>query len=161
MTMTGRLLLVLWCVGAVSCDSRTPLPPPQPPNASTMQEINEFARTIAPIGTAVKSLELADELFASRSFRDLYEHPQAHQAAATALLARQEESSHHKKIVGYAMQRLPPEQFVLFVSALADSVERGDAEMDALETTAFAPLNWGRQTLLRYHREPSVQLLLG
>lgn len=160
MTKSGSLLIVVLCAGAACCDSRAPLPPPQPQKASTMQEIDEFARTIAQIGTEVKSLELADELFASRSFRHLYEHPQDYQAAATALIALREESTHHKKIAGYAMQRLPPEQFVLFVSALADNVERDNLGMDVLETVAFAPLNWGRQSLLRYYREPPVRAFL-
>lgn len=144
----------------VACDSQAPLPPYHSPNPSTMQQINEFANIIEKIGNDVRQLDVPDELFAPDSFRAIYENPDFYLASATALVGRKNLSSHHKKIIGYAMQKLPPEQFVMFVSLIVDSVEQGITSIDVLESTAFAPLNWGRQSLINYYQQPTVQELL-
>jgi len=159
MNIPGILISVLSATVS-ACNPQTPSPPYQPPKPSTMQEINQFAGTIEQIGSRVKRLDLADELFAETSFRDIYENPQAYLASASAIIARHGVSAHHKKIIGYAMQQLPPEQFVMFVTAMTESVEQGTTDMETLETTVFTPLNWGRQSLIGHYQQPIVQALL-
>lgn len=158
MNPAWKLLPLCACLAA--CDAAPPLPPYQPPSPATMQEIHDFASAISAIGREVKQLGVPDELFASKPFNQLYTHPEGHLAAAMALMGGADASAHDKKIAGYAMQRLPPEQFVAFIAAAIDSVERGQTGMDVLERTAFAPLNFGRQTLIMYYQHPTVRALL-
>ncbi len=157
---TLHLLMILFCVSLASCDFQASLPPFHPPKPSTMQEMNEFTKPIKQIGNEVKRLDVPDELFAPQSFRDIYENPQAYFALASALIGHKDLSAHEKKIIGYAMQNLPAEQFVMFVSLTADSVDQGLTGMDVLVSTSFAPLNWGRQSLIMHSQQAPVQALL-
>lgn len=154
------MCVIMWCASVAGCDAPTRLPPYTLPQTITMQETNEFAKTVEQVGKDVKRLGVPDELFASKGFVSIYESPQASIAAAVAAIHGSDLNAHHKKIIGYAMQRLPPEQFVAFISSMADSVERGVTDMDVLETTAFPPLNWGRQSLVRYYQAPPVRAFL-
>ena len=152
--------MIFLCASLVACNSQAPLPRYHPPKPSTMQQINEFANLIEKIGSDVRQLDVPDELFAPESFRSIYEKPELYLASAITLIGRKDLSSHHKKIIGYAMQKLPPEQFVVFVSLLVDSVEQGITSIDVLESTAFTALNWGRQSLINYYQSPTVHELL-
>lgn len=159
--MTAPLILIaILSANLSACNVQTSLPPYQPPKSSTMQEIIDFAKRIEQIGTQVKQLDLPEELFAPEAFRAIYENPQPYLASAMALIARKDLSTHHKNIIGYSMQKLPPEQFVAFVSSMADSVEQGNTDISVLETTAFAPLNWGRQSLIMHYQQAPVPTLL-
>jgi hypothetical protein len=125
-----------------------------------MQDTNTFERTIVQIGSHIKSLGVPDELFTDDSFRAIYEHPQEFFDVAIELIGRRNLTTHQKRVMGYAMQRLPAEQFVQYIAAAADSVEAGTSDVAVLESTAFAPLNWGRQSLIMRYDQPQVQLLL-
>ncbi len=127
---------------------------------NTMQETENFHRSITTIANDVKSLGVPDELFASRAFVVIYETPQTYLSSAIKLTGSVDVSTHEKLIIGYAMQRLPREQFVAYVSAIANSVERGTTDIKVLESTAFAPLNWGRQSLIMNYQDPQVVALL-
>jgi len=154
------ILALIWYASIAGCDAPTRLPPYTLPQTITMQETNEFAKTVERIGKDVKRLSVPDELFASKDFVSIYERPQASIAAAVAAIRGSDLNAHHKKIIGYAMQRLPPEQFLAFISSMADSVERGVTDMEVLETTAFPPLNWGRQSLVRHYQAAPVGAFL-
>lgn len=158
--MTRRLAIV-GTVSLAACGFRPALEATQAERQNTtMQETERFSRTISQIAGQVKSLDVPDELFASKEFIAIYESPQAHLPQATLLVARRDVSAHEKLIIGYAMQRLPAEQFAGFLSSLADSVEQGLTEIRVLEKVAFAPLNFGYQPLLVHYSQRQVQAVL-
>lgn len=126
-----------------------------------MQETNDFATTLRAISREIKELGVPDELFSSKPFNQIYTSPQSHLAEAMAVMSKEDINAHDKIIAGYAMQRLPPEQFIAFISSLADTVEHGQTNMEVLESAAFAPLNFGHQPLILYYQHPTVRALLG
>lgn len=154
------IFIVILGVLIMGCDATTSLPSYQLQNPATMQEIKQFANTIEQIGNEVDRLDQPDDLFELKMFQIIYENPSVYLASAIALIEREDVKPYHKKIIGYSMQRLPPEQFVGFVSLIVKTVEQGKTSLDILETTAFTLLNWGRQTLIMYYQDPSVQALL-
>jgi len=125
-----------------------------------MQETDLFANTIAKVGLEVKQLEVPDELFASDAFVAIYERPSAYLAPAFTLIERNDTDAHPKKIIAYAMQKLPPEQFVEFITAVVASLEQGKTSVEVLETAAFPAFNWGNQTLVIHYQDPAVRALL-
>lgn len=127
---------------------------------NTMQDVERFSRTMKQIANQVKSLGVPDELFASELFIRVYESPQTWLSSASQLTGRQDLTTHEKLIMGYAMQRLPWEQYVTFLSAMVDSVEAGITDIAVLENTAFAPFNFGTQTLIMKYQQPRVRGLL-
>lgn len=124
-----------------------------------MQETAPFAQTIHRIALEVKSLAVPDELFSSRAFVEIYEKPLPSFPAAAALMGARDATPHEKKIAGFAMQRLPPEEFVSFLEATLQAVEAGATTVDVLESAAFAPLNFGRQSLVMKYDSSRVQAL--
>ncbi|MET0383419.1 MAG: hypothetical protein ABW032_08355 [Burkholderiaceae bacterium] len=169
MTVFGSAAPLLFAGLLVACGPLGAAPPPVPPQKvdpmqdathDATREADDFARAIAEIGAKAKSLDVPDELFALPAFDAIYENPSPHAASARAMMARRDVGLHRKRIVALAMQRLPVEAFVALVAATADSVEQGASDVAALETVAFAPLNWGRQSLLMHYDEPPVQALL-
>jgi hypothetical protein len=125
-----------------------------------MKETDKFAGIIAQIGNEVKSLGVPDELFVPKAFKTIYEAPQPYFVPATEMMTRREVTTHHKQIVGYAMQRLSLEEFVRFISVTADSVDQGITDVKVLEAATFSPLNWGKQSLIMHYEQPQVHALL-
>lgn len=157
---TRAAMLALLLTAMTACDSEIRSSPIQAKEVAAMQDTQKFAAIIINIGNEVKSLSVPDELFASRAFIPVYENPQAFFAPALALMGGGEMNSHQKMIIGYAMQRLPVAQFVALVAATADNVEQHVTDIKVLETTAFAPLNWGKQSFLMYYDDPRVVVIL-
>ena len=158
-----QAFLVSALVVAFACDDRrgnqSQVSPAGAPSSLDSKEA-EFAAQITSIGQAVPTLDVLEELFAHKPFRDVYDHASEHAATATAMMAHPEVSIHEKLIVGYAMLGLPLEQFLALLSATADAVERGSTDVAVLESIAFAPLNMGKQWLIRHHEDPRVRAFL-
>lgn len=159
MTLPGDAMP--WVVAClIACGALVAVTPVQPQKADAMQEVDMLERTITEVGNKLRELNVPDELFAQPAFAAIYENPLPSAAAAQALMARRDIDSHRKRIVALAMQRLPVDAFVALVVATADSVEQGQSEVKVLETIAFAPLNWGQQSLLMHYDQPPVRALL-
>ena len=156
--LPASTLILLLCIGE-------PIPtlspaPVQLERQDPMEATDKFARTIQQIGREVTSLAVPDELFVPEAFRAIYEDPETYLVPAIALIKSEKASAHEKLIVGYAMQRLSVESFVNFSSVLMDSVEHGLADSKVLDSTAFAPFNWGKQVFIMNYQQPKVQTAL-
>ncbi len=90
-----------------------------------MQSNDKFFLAIENIAADVQTLGVPDALFGSEPFVVIYRNPKEYLPAAGELIDSKVAGRHEKQIVSYAMQRLPPEDFVPFVKRTADSVERG------------------------------------
>jgi hypothetical protein len=157
--MKVGLLLVL-LAGSAECMPFGNVYAQQSEQRDTMAETRAFARMVDRISGQVKSLGVLDELFASKEFLTIYESPQTYLSQAKSLMSERDLSTHNKLIVGYSMQRLPPEPLVAFLSAVADGVDDGATDIQVLESTAFAPFNFGYQWLIRDYTQSSVKALL-
>lgn len=158
--MTNLRLAGFVIVGWLACSPSGAVVPRPPQKVDAMLEAERFAKTIAAVSDRVKSLSVPDELFVEPSFRAVYENPELFAVSAQALMARRDVNSQHKRIAALAMQRLSVDSFVALVVATADSVEQMASGVEVLEAVAFAPYNWGRQSLVMHHDQPPVQAVL-
>ncbi len=124
-----------------------------------MKHYIELQERIARIVLHIKDLTSIDELFRDREFREIHSDPSPYAAAALQLYADEKQSAFNKEIAGYAMQKLPLDEFVPFVATVTDEVAMGGLDARLLERLAFPEVHLGSQFAFNYKR-PDVQTLL-
>ena len=114
---------------------------------------------IAEIAEGIGDLTSPDSLFQYRSFMEIYEDPLAQVREANALLTEPEVPALNKMIVSYAMQRLPPKEYLSWLGFAVQMAENGHLSIEVLQALAFPPLNWNTFLAENYH-QPQVRDLL-
>jgi hypothetical protein len=121
--------------------------------------MQEFQQRINQIANMVKDLTSPDDLFRYPLFIEVYEAPNQFLEVASQLYADPKQPKLNKEITGYAMQRLPLDEFLQLVSLLFDLVNFDIIDAQLLETFAFPPLNWGAQLAMHYNHSNVNPLL--
>lgn len=125
-----------------------------------MNQSIDFPERIRSISEAAGDLSTTPEgLFNDESFIEIYEKPGAFAKAAAAIYSDPKQPLLNKEVTGYAMQRLPLQQFIELVSLVADLVSTDSLPPRLLDKLAFPAFNWGAQLALNYD-DPKVKALL-
>ena len=115
-----------------------------------MSDVVELSAVLRRIHAEVGADWQPQDLFASESFIRLYEHPNAAAAPARALLRRVDVPDEAKRLLAYALQRLPLEPFLEVVDAAMDAVEARATSARVLEELALPSFDWGGHLALNY-----------
>lgn len=126
---------------------------PMNPNVKFLERIARIAEQAGDLSTT------PDVLFHDRAFIEIYEGPSAFVSAAAAIYADPKQPILFKEITGYAMQRLPLEEYGSLVSLVADMVSKNALPPRLLDKLAFPAFNWGAQLAVNFEN-PKVQALL-
>jgi hypothetical protein len=127
------------------------------PKPATEQEIKQFHKLIQKIDNIVGEEFAFDS---SKEFTTIYRNPTFYLAPAIALITCKETSEYDKRIIGYAMQGLPPEQFVVFLSSVVAAIEQNTIDIKILRYTVIMDQDFGQQPLSMFYYDTSVQTLL-
>lgn len=153
MNMNRVALLVLLAAAAAPCIAA---PAPGKKAAKAAGDLEPLVRRLdARLG------ELVDPgaLFEDKEFVRVYESPAAAKGEALSLLARADVSERQKRIVAYAMQKLPLKDYVAFVDRLLELKRQGKATRFVYKTGAFPGYEWST-TLSENYKDPAVAAFL-
>lgn len=95
------------------------------------------------------------DLFGSKDFSSIYEHPQAHQDAAQSLLARPDVSDIRKTILVLSLQKLPKARYLVFLDRLLALRKEARINEQVFLNGAFPTYDWN-SVLAENYKDPKV-----
>jgi hypothetical protein len=119
----------------------------------------DFQSLILQAEADVIDLTAPSDLFSSKAFVKIYDHPASSTSAAIEFLKDPEKTVRQKQIVVYSLQKLPWKNYFEVLSEATEAFEKRQLEAPVVGLLISPPLDWSTEVCYRYQDKRLINLL--